>query len=274
MKYVSSLHIIIGIIFSMTTGFSQTAEQFFQVNCQACHTIGGGKLIGPDLKDVDQRQDRDWLISWIVDPAGMIASGDLYAKKILAESNNVPMIKAPGINTELAGQLLDFIKDKSALGGLAEAYIPPTFTIEDISTGRAIFLGKQPLENGGAPCVSCHHVNSMSGLGGGKLGVNLTDVYFRLGEARGLTNWLKAPPTATMSPVFAEHPFTENEILAIMAFFKNEGESSSVPTLASVANFILYGILGTILLIVIIGSLWSKRFTAVRKPMISTSKKF
>ncbi|NQU66450.1 MAG: c-type cytochrome [Candidatus Marinimicrobia bacterium] len=267
-------YFISGLIFlTSAVGYAQNSpEQYFQTNCQACHTIGGGKLIGPDLKDVETRQTREWLINWITDPASVLASGDPYAAKILIEANNVPMVPSPGINAELAARLLDYILEIATSGTPVVAYIPPTFTPEDIVIGKAIFLGKQKLTNTGPPCVSCHQVNSLSGLGGGKLGVNLTDVYFRLGEARGLTNWLKAPPTVTMSPVFADHPLTDEEIVELMAFFKNEGETTNAPTLASVANFILYGILGTILLFVLIGSIWSGRFTAVRKPMIAASK--
>ncbi len=253
--------------------YAQTAgASYYQTNCKACHTIGGGKLIGPDLKDVEARQSREWLVNWIVDPAGVLASGDPYAVKILNEANNVPMIKSPGITPELANQILDYIGE-TVSSGQTDTFVMPAFTIADIIEGKAIFLGRQTLTNKGAPCVSCHQVNSLPGLGGGKLGLNLTDVYYRLGEARGLMNWLNAPPTPTMNPVFSKHPFTDKEIVSLTAFFKNEGEASSVPTLASLANFILYGILGTVFLFFLIGSLWHNRFIAVRKPMVSSGKR-
>jgi len=46
--------------------------------CNRCHTIGGGKLLGPDLKGVSSRRAEPWLRTWLADPASMIrASPDL-----------------------------------------------------------------------------------------------------------------------------------------------------------------------------------------------------
>ncbi|NOZ08371.1 MAG: c-type cytochrome [FCB group bacterium] len=256
--------------------FSQTDPgQYFKANCKVCHTIGGGRLVGPDLKGVEERKDRPWLVQWIMDPAGVLASGDAYAAKLLREANGAAMTPAPGINETLAGQLLDYIKTQSVSGAaVADSYVPPTFTTDDIIAGKNLFLGKKKLANGAAPCVSCHNINSMFGLGGGKLGHNLTGAYKKLGEVRGLTNWLKLPPVPTMNPIFSKRPLTETEIISLTAFLKNEAETASAPTLASIANFILYGALATLLLFVLIGGIWNRRFMAVRKPMVSAGKYF
>src|SRR5690606_2738460 len=40
----------------------------FKQNCMSCHTVGGGRLVGPDLKDVTERKDREWLTRFILDP--------------------------------------------------------------------------------------------------------------------------------------------------------------------------------------------------------------
>ena len=47
------------------------ATDFKQV-CHGCHTIGGGVLQGPDLKEVFLRRDREWLLRFIQDPTAMI----------------------------------------------------------------------------------------------------------------------------------------------------------------------------------------------------------
>ena len=40
------------IFFNSISLFDQSeGEQIFKSNCAACHTIGGGKLIGPDAKE-------------------------------------------------------------------------------------------------------------------------------------------------------------------------------------------------------------------------------
>ena len=41
-------------------------ELYETKGCPACHTIGGGRLVGPDLAGVAERRDRDWIIAMIV----------------------------------------------------------------------------------------------------------------------------------------------------------------------------------------------------------------
>src|SRR5512142_1749462 len=62
---------------------------FFQQNCATCHTIGGGRLTGPDLKDLAQRRDRAWLANWLQNPTAVVNSGDPYAQKILQDARGV-----------------------------------------------------------------------------------------------------------------------------------------------------------------------------------------
>ena len=59
--------------------------------CAACHTIGKGKLIGPDLKGVTEKHDREWLYSFIRSSQTMIKNGDPKAVAIFEEYNKIPM---------------------------------------------------------------------------------------------------------------------------------------------------------------------------------------
>ena len=138
--------------------FGQDTPDYFRQNCLSCHTIGGGRLTGPDLKDLSKRQpDRQWLIEFLMNPRAMIASGDSYAKKILEESNNVPMPTPPEITLERAEKLLDLIEAESLLEesqfkkGLQISSAP--FTDADRARGRDIFLGPQRLS-----CIMFIHV--------------------------------------------------------------------------------------------------------------------
>jgi cytochrome c2 len=42
--------------------------------CVYCHTVGGGRLLGPDLKGVGTERDENWLRGWLADPAAVIRS--------------------------------------------------------------------------------------------------------------------------------------------------------------------------------------------------------
>src|ERR1019366_10553908 len=73
-----------GILLLLTIprmGLAQDTATYFQDNCGSCHSIGGGALVGPDLKNVLQRKDRKWLLKFLDNPQAVIDSGAPYAKK-------------------------------------------------------------------------------------------------------------------------------------------------------------------------------------------------
>jgi hypothetical protein len=72
--------------------FSQAPDgaQLFQP-CSACHTIGKGKLIGPDLYKVTERRDREWIKRFIKNSQEVVQSGDEYAVKLFDAHNKIPM---------------------------------------------------------------------------------------------------------------------------------------------------------------------------------------
>lgn len=253
---------------------AQVPADYFKQNCQNCHTIGGGRLTGPDLKNVTQRQSREWLVNWLMDPEGVLKSGDPYAVKLQKESRGAVMTRPPGMTRELANALLDLIEaesklEKSQFAGTQISDRP--FLPEDITEGRAIFTGERPLKNGGPACISCHTVNSLGGLGGGRLGVNLTRSFATLGGRKGLSAWLVSPASPTMNPIFSKHPLDEEEILPLVAFLKNETEMDLPENTTALVNFLLFGIVGAALLLVAFDFLWNNRFRAVRKPLFQES---
>jgi nitrite reductase (NO-forming) len=61
----------------------------FETKCLACHTIGGGDKLGPDVYQVTKRRDDAWLMRWMRNPEQMLQS-DATAKAML-EKYKVPM---------------------------------------------------------------------------------------------------------------------------------------------------------------------------------------
>jgi nitrite reductase (NO-forming) len=56
----------------------------FESKCLACHSIGGGDKLGPDLYGVSKRRDEGWLLKWLKAPEQMLQA-DATAKELLAK---------------------------------------------------------------------------------------------------------------------------------------------------------------------------------------------
>lgn len=260
--------------FAATPARGQDTPDYFRQNCMSCHTIGGGRLTGPDLKDVTQRRDRDWLTKFLLNPRAVIDSGDPYAKKIFEEARNVPMPTPPGITAERAGKLIDLIEaesklDESQFKGLQISTAP--FTDADRARGRAIYRGAQRLEAGGTACISCHSMCDAAALGGGRLGPDLTNVYERLKGRAALSAWLLAPGTETMQPIFKNHPLTADEISGLVAYFEATAAETPADSSRGQVTFLLSGLAGAIVGVFFLDAVWKRRFHSVRRSLVEAS---
>tara|TARA_B100000902_G_scaffold36714_2_gene43875 strand:+ start:23176 stop:24384 length:1209 start_codon:yes stop_codon:yes gene_type:complete len=83
--------VAIFLIFSLNILGQNTGEEIFKTNCMSCHTIGGGRLIGPDLYGITERREADWLKKWINSSSDLIATGDADAIAIFEDYNKVAM---------------------------------------------------------------------------------------------------------------------------------------------------------------------------------------
>ncbi len=84
-------------------------EYLFESRCGACHTIGNGDRVGPDLAGVTARRDRAWLSRYLAEPDRMRAEGDPIATALFAKYNNVPMPNLRLSGIEIAA-LLSFLE--------------------------------------------------------------------------------------------------------------------------------------------------------------------
>lgn len=250
---------------------AQTAEDHFRQNCSMCHTIGGGHLIGPDLQGVTKRRDRAWLVKFLQDPKAMIDSKDVYAAQLLQDAHGLVMPTVPGMTPDMANSLLDYIEGKPSAAkaeapGAAVSERP--FTEADIATGRQLFMGEQPLANGGPPCVSCHTLGTIGGLGGGRLGPDLTRVYDRLGGRKGVGAWLSNPPTPTMQSLFGKRALQPEEIFSLLAVIDDASQRGRPAGTSLIWKFFGLGFGGMLVGLAVLQLAWRGRFRAVRQLMV------
>ena len=79
----------------------QAGKKLFNANCAACHKLNK-KAVGPALKGVSAKYDREWLYSWIKNSAAMIKDGDPQAVAVWEEYNKVAMNAFPLLsNTDI-----------------------------------------------------------------------------------------------------------------------------------------------------------------------------
>jgi mono/diheme cytochrome c family protein len=265
---------------------AQETAAFFKANCSSCHTIGGGRLTGPDLKGVVERaqeagKDRNWLISFILDPPRVVNSGDSYAARLVQETpGNIVMTKIVGLDAERAGFLLDLIEAESLLEesqfkGSAVSSEP--FTAQDVERGLALFTGTEKLKGGSAMCMSCHRMPGVGGLGGGNLGPDLARVYeegeYTTGGRATLSAWLGAPATPTMQSLLKDKSLEADEIHALVALMENRAATSQPqPVGASMVSFAILGLMGAALILFVFDSLWKTRLRSVRRTLVEDSK--
>jgi protein SCO1 len=69
-------------------------QALFLKTCGACHTVGRGNKVGPDLGGVTTRRSREWLASYIMEPDKMRARQDPAALSLAAK---YPAIRMPNL---------------------------------------------------------------------------------------------------------------------------------------------------------------------------------
>ena len=92
----------------------QAGKKLFNANCAACHKLNK-KAVGPALKGVSAKYDREWLYSWIKNSSAMIKEGDPQAVSIWEEYNKVAMNAFPLLSNSDIDNILAYTD-----------YIPPT----------------------------------------------------------------------------------------------------------------------------------------------------
>ncbi len=88
-KLIIAIIAVVAIPFSKT--YSQDGAQMFRTNCGACHTVGKGKLVGPDLKGVQDRHSEEWILKWVHSSQTLVKAGDKDAVKLFNDNNQIPM---------------------------------------------------------------------------------------------------------------------------------------------------------------------------------------
>lgn len=257
---------------SQSASSSEQGKELFSQSCAACHSIGQGDRVGPDLEGVVEARDRAWLVRWLMEPDKVLAEGDATANELLQKYNNIPMPNL-GLTQAKAESLIAYLKSleesTEASGEAAEPSPDETALPKgDASLGQRLFTGSLPFQRGGPSCMSCHSIAGNGALGGGTLGPDLTKVHNRYGDV-GLVAVLQSLPFPTMQGVFGNKPLSDEEVANLYAYFLRTDEIAPQPVSFNFvwAGLAMFGVLS------LLGHwIWRKRLDGVRKPLLGGTK--
>ena len=243
-------------------------QRIFQAKCSPCHTIGGGRRVGPDLKGVTTIRSHEWLDKFISAPDRVLAGGDPVAIQLVKDSGGIAMPNL-GLSRAQVEALLDFLAEGAQPPSAAPAAVPTDTASGDPHQGKALFTGVISFQRGGAPCLACHTVSGLVMLGGGSLGPDLTSIYGRLGSA-GLASVLATLPFPTMQPIYQNRPLTPGERSDLAALFQTAVGRQQVDVSL---RLVVVAVAGFVLSLLLTAAVWRKRLRSVRRSLVAAMAK-
>jgi mono/diheme cytochrome c family protein len=218
------------------------AAKLFLQKCAGCHTVGKGKLTGPDLNEAAtwQAPDLDKGIKAMEVKVGPLANEDIVVLR--------DFLKSTDVRDRLAAEQERFAKATAA------SFDPPSPAI-----GEALFTGRTQLSGGGMACVACHAVSGS----GGNLALPLDGVHAKLGETP-LQSAIEKTSFKVMTAAYRNHPVTKQEAIHLTAYL---GSLQPATTTTS-TRVPLAGAIGAAVLFVALGLVYGGRRMSVRQQLL------
>ncbi len=239
------------------------AEQEFAIRCAACHSIGEGRRVGPDLQGVLDRRTEDWAVAFVQDSAKVVASGDAEAVALFTEFAQIPM-PPQDLSREVILDLLELTRVAKDPGSTpdAPAAEEAVAVMGDADRGQDLFQGIQRFEKKGPSCISCHSVRNDAVISGGLLGPELTETLKGMdapaaGQAK-VGGFVQAQPI--MQRAYVDHAPTDQEVADLAAFLVriNKDQARHMPGDTG-RKLAMSGAVGTVLLLGLYSAIWRKR---------------
>lgn len=250
-------------LLTFSTAKADEGQDLFSTLCTPCHTIGKGRLVGPDLKNITEKRTDDWLVPYIQSSQTVIKSGDADAVAVFNEYNSLLMPDQP-LDVSQTKAVISYIRATSS-GNAVDLVQEETTDLLDntnednVSEGLLLFSGEKRLTNGGPSCISCHKVKDDRIFSSGTLAKELSETYEIMGSA-GVAAILKNPPFPVMGVTYKNTTLTEEEILNLTAYLRSVSENRIYqhPVEFGV-TFAVLGLLAFVFLMISIIVLYFKR---------------
>ncbi|OFY86810.1 MAG: hypothetical protein A3F72_21220 [Bacteroidetes bacterium RIFCSPLOWO2_12_FULL_35_15] len=154
------LIILISLVLFSFSGIAQDGQTIFTTRCAACHTIGNGRLVGPDLKGVNKKYNFKYLIKWIKSSQTVIAT-DAKAKALFEEYNSIVMPDFLDLKDSDIKGIVDYIKTQSGEATTASVSTAPTEDKKN-TTPEVLASSLTPQSTEAAPIEAKQDLNTAS----------------------------------------------------------------------------------------------------------------
>ena len=232
----------------------------FEEECSDCHTIGGGSDGAPDLLDVTERRDRDWLLKFIKSPEELIASGDALANAAYVYFDESDMPDSELSDAEIEAVLAHIERTSLELSGDAgsarSSRAGYTSDEDAAKDGALLFQGLHRFANGGVPCNACHDIGRTGVIGGGSLAKDLTAASAK--SAAALAAFVDQAPFPVMRLAYQDKPLNSAESYAVVAFLRQKEGAGAAPR-DYAGQMAVGGVVGLVLVYGLCGLLWRGR---------------
>ena len=144
--------------FIISSSAQNQGEQLFSQKCSACHTVGRGKLIGPDLANVQDRRTEEWIMKFVQSSQSVIKSADSTAIAIFNQHNKVVM-PDQDLTANQIKSIINYITTNSPDASNPNTKTPSqifsaaSVTSSDIERGKNLFQGTTKFSNGSPACA-------------------------------------------------------------------------------------------------------------------------
>ncbi|MBP9854159.1 MAG: cytochrome c [Candidatus Omnitrophica bacterium] len=226
------------------------AAEYFFYRCAGCHTIGGGKLSGPDLLPATQwsAADLNPAIKKMEKNVGVMSESDI--------SQMISFLKDMNVATRMA-------KQKQKIEESFRASLPPA----SFEIGQKLFKGQRRLANGGPSCISCHYFVHE----GGSLGLDLTLIKEKASGVV-LQSAIVNSSYKVMRPIYEKHVITPEEAVHLSEYLSHPEKVKVVasPTKKKVVGLAYVGV---VIFFVLLWFLNRQRKGCTREKLIKKSKR-
>jgi mono/diheme cytochrome c family protein len=94
-------------------------DALFKANCTQCHAVNE-KVVGPALAGITKRRPTSWIVSWVHNPAKVIASGDEYAVKLFDDNGKQQMPSFPQLSEKDIKAIIAWAESQEGSSGMID----------------------------------------------------------------------------------------------------------------------------------------------------------